>query len=134
MKITEAELRQIICKTIVECYGWPVEKEEHLYGVKPALTASNPKDPKNPEIKMPKGPNTRSAVNEAVIGLNQIYQVKLAEKAEDLGMDPTKFMKKVIDEMVARFPWDFDESSTYEVIKVLDKYTDYSFYDILKRY
>lgn len=62
MKITESQLRKIIREVIAECYGWPVEKEEHLYGVKPALDKANPKDPKNPNLVMPKGPNTRSSM------------------------------------------------------------------------
>lgn len=64
MKITESQLRQIIREAIVECYGWPVEKEEHLYGVKPDLKDVNPKDPKNPELSLPKGLNTKSSINE----------------------------------------------------------------------
>lgn len=63
MKISEAQLRSMIRDIIQECYGWPVEKEEHLYDVKPELNVLDPKDPKNPEIKMPKGLNTRSSVN-----------------------------------------------------------------------
>lgn len=57
------EFRKLVASLVAECYGWPVEKEEHIYGVKPKLDAPNPKDPKNPEVKMPKGPNTLSAVN-----------------------------------------------------------------------
>lgn len=55
------EVRALIRAMVLEeCYGWPVEKEEHLYGVKSYSTATNLKDPKNPELKMPKGPTTRS--------------------------------------------------------------------------
>lgn len=64
MKITESQLRQMIREVIAECYGWPVEKEEHLYGVKPELKKPNPADPKNSNLKFPKGLNTKSSINE----------------------------------------------------------------------
>lgn len=60
MKITESQLRQIIREVIAECYGWPVEKEEHLYGVKTPMKDSPVRDSKNPELTLPKGPTSRT--------------------------------------------------------------------------
>lgn len=57
--VSVSELRRLIRDLIRECYGWPVADEKYLYGVKP-MQKSNPGDPKNPQIKMPKGLNTRS--------------------------------------------------------------------------
>lgn len=52
------EVRSLIRMLIRECYGWPVEKEEHLYGVKASMKSDN-KDPKNSSLKLPKGRNSR---------------------------------------------------------------------------
>jgi hypothetical protein len=65
MKIKISELRQIIRDVVNECYGWPVEKEESLYGVPNKMGAMNPADPKNKALKFPKGPNSRGSMNES---------------------------------------------------------------------
>lgn len=65
MKIRLSELRQIIRSVVKECYGWPVEREEPLYGVSAKMGAKNPSDPKNRNLKLPKGRNTRSGMNES---------------------------------------------------------------------
>jgi hypothetical protein len=62
MKITESKLRRIIRTVIAECYGWPVEKVEHIFGQRSKIDVQNPRDPKNPAIKMPKGPNSADVV------------------------------------------------------------------------
>lgn len=52
-------LKKLIREFVLEeCYGWPVEKEEHLYGVKASLK-SPAKDPKNSLLKLPKGSTSR---------------------------------------------------------------------------
>lgn len=63
MLITESQLRKVIRAMIIECYGWPVEKEIVLYGIE-AKQEESPVDPKNVELKLPKGLNTRSSVND----------------------------------------------------------------------
>ena len=65
MKIKLSELRRIIRDTVKECYGWPVDKEEPLYGVSNKMSAKNPGGTKSKGLKLPKGPNTRSNVNES---------------------------------------------------------------------
>lgn len=57
--LEESKIRQLIRKLVKECYGWPVDKEVPLYGVKGKDT-ENSRDPKNADLKLPKGPNTRS--------------------------------------------------------------------------
>jgi hypothetical protein len=64
MKIKLSTLRKVVRDTIAECYGWPVEKVDPLYGVQgedPAAEA--PRDPSNPNLKLPKGMNSRSPEN-----------------------------------------------------------------------
>lgn len=56
-----AEVRQLIRALVRECYGWPVEKEESLYGVKHPKAPSR-RDPKNSALKMPKGMSSRDKV------------------------------------------------------------------------
>jgi len=64
MKIKLSTLRKVVRDTIAECYGWPVEKVEPLYGVQGEdLAAEAPRDPGNSNLKLPKGPNTRSQEN-----------------------------------------------------------------------
>ena len=65
MKLTESQLRRIIRGVVAECYGWPVEKEEHLYGKASKIDVQNPRDPKNSAVKLPKGPNSRTNLGEA---------------------------------------------------------------------
>ena len=76
MRIRLSELRQIIRSVVKECYGWPVEKEESLYGVPNKMGAKNPSDSKNKTLKLPKGPNTRSGMNES---FQRISSRELAE-------------------------------------------------------
>jgi RNA polymerase-binding transcription factor DksA len=71
MKIRLSELRQIIRNVVKECYGWPVEKEEHLYGAPTKIDVQNPRDPKNSLVSMPKGPNSRSGMNESFQKISQ---------------------------------------------------------------
>jgi len=52
------EVRRLIRALIRECYGWPVEKEESLYGVKHQNLKLR-RDPKNAALKMPKGMSSR---------------------------------------------------------------------------
>ena len=52
------EVRRLIRTLVRECYGWPVEKEESLYGVKHPKSTSR-RDPKNAALKMPKGMSSR---------------------------------------------------------------------------
>ena len=65
MKITILELRSVIRNVIRECYGWPVEKEQSLYGVPNKMGSTSPRDPKNKSLKLPKGPNSRGGMNES---------------------------------------------------------------------
>jgi hypothetical protein len=65
MKIKLSELRSIIRDVVRECYGWPVEKEHSLYGVPNKMGTKNASDPRNKNLKFPKGPNTRSGMNES---------------------------------------------------------------------
>jgi len=51
MKITLLELKRIIRETISECYGWPVESEKPLYGVKSAIGKPSKVDPKNSPLR-----------------------------------------------------------------------------------
>lgn len=92
MKITVNQLRHLVRGIIAECYGWPVADEKYLYGVKHTLKASNPKDPKNSEIRMPKGPNSLSVVKEstmlkemaAVASIKRILNLKTKPSPRDL--------------------------------------------------
>jgi len=52
------EVRRLIRVLIREYYGWPLEKEESLYGVKHPNLKSR-RDPKNAALKMPKGISSR---------------------------------------------------------------------------
>jgi len=61
--VREAWLREVIRAMIIECYGWPVEKEIALYGIEVKQEESLA-DPKNVELKLPKGLNTRSSIND----------------------------------------------------------------------
>lgn len=64
MRIRLSELKRIIRSVVNECYGWPVEKELPLYGVKSkSWGAENPVDPANKKLKLPKGSNTKSKKN-----------------------------------------------------------------------
>lgn len=65
MKITLSELRNIIRDVVRECYGWPVEAEHSLYGTPNKMGTKNPTDPKNKNLKLPKGHNSRSNMNES---------------------------------------------------------------------
>ena len=60
MKITISELRQIIRSVVKENYGWPVEKEILPYGRATKIDVQNKHDPKNSQLIVPKGPNTKS--------------------------------------------------------------------------
>lgn len=55
-----AEVRQLIRMLIRECYGWPVEKERSLYGVK-HQRAKSKRDPKNSAVRLPKGASSRDS-------------------------------------------------------------------------
>ena len=59
MKITITELRKIIKGVVRECYGWPVESEAPLYGVKSTAGKPSQHDPKNSALRFPKGRNSR---------------------------------------------------------------------------
>lgn len=104
MKVAINQLRKIIRETIAECYGWPVEKEEHLYGVAVSKKAA-PKDTKNPALQMPKGPNTRGAVGEGIsIGqlralVREITEETVKEADKDLNKDGENDFEDV---MIAR--------------------------------
>ena len=64
MRVRLSELKKIIRSVVRECYGWPVEKEMPLYGVKSnSWGAENPVDPANKKLKLPKGSNTKSKKN-----------------------------------------------------------------------
>ena len=56
--IEEGKIRQLIRKLVKECYGWPVEKEEPVYGVKHPESKGG-KDPKNSNLRLPKGLNSK---------------------------------------------------------------------------
>ena len=58
---TILEFRRLIRQYIRECYGWPVEKEESVYGVKHPEVKGG-KDPKNSALRLPKGLNSKSPV------------------------------------------------------------------------
>lgn len=98
MKITEARFRQLIRKMIVECYGWPVADEKYLYGIKHTLKSSHSKDPRNPEIKMPKGPNTLSSVNESFGSLNEMAAVATIKRILRLNVKPSPRDKMTLEE------------------------------------
>jgi hypothetical protein len=59
MKITINELRKIVRSVVSECYGWPVESEAPLYGVKGTVGKPSKHDPKNSALRVPKGRNSR---------------------------------------------------------------------------
>ena len=64
MRVRLSELKKIIRSVVYECYGWPVDKEIPLYGVKSkSWGAENPVDPANKKLKAPKGSNTKSKKN-----------------------------------------------------------------------
>jgi hypothetical protein len=67
MKIRASHLRKLIEETVAECYGWPTEKEEHLYGKDDKLDVENPRDPVNKSLKFPKGPNSRTNMGEGFV-------------------------------------------------------------------
>lgn len=63
VKIKISQLRKVIHDTIAESYGWPVEKEDPVYGIPGEnLEAEAPRDPANTELKLPKGRNSRTPV------------------------------------------------------------------------
>ena len=98
MKITEAQLRQLIRETIAECYGWPVADEKYLYDVKHTLKMPHPKDPKNAAIKMPKGYNTLSSVNESFGSLNEMAAVASIKRILRLNTKPSPRDKMTLEE------------------------------------
>jgi len=52
------EVRRLIRALIRECYGWPVEKETSVYGVKHPKSRSR-RDLKTAAVKMSKGMSSR---------------------------------------------------------------------------
>lgn len=97
MKVTISQVRKIIRETIAECYGWPVEKEEHLYGAKPSM--------KKDALKTPKGPNTRSHMGEGLTVarlrkmVREIAEESMKEAEKDLNKDGENDFEDV---MIAR--------------------------------
>jgi hypothetical protein len=79
MRIKLSELREVIRSVVEESYGWPVASEMHLYGTPTKIDVQNPRDPKNSALKLPKGPNSRSDMNE---GFKRPTQKELAEWAK----------------------------------------------------
>jgi hypothetical protein len=79
MRVRLSELKKIIRSVVYECYGWPVEKEMPLYGVKSkSWGPENSVDPANKKLKLPKGDNTRSKKN-LKESFNKITSRELAE-------------------------------------------------------
>ena len=62
-----SELRRIVRSIVKESYGWPVEREEHIFGARTKIDVQNPRDPKNTNIQMPKGPNSRDKMAEGFV-------------------------------------------------------------------
>lgn len=65
MKLTESQLRNIIREVIAECYGWPVEHEREVYQGSKGRVKVHGKDPRNPNLRLPKGPNSRTGLKES---------------------------------------------------------------------
>lgn len=64
MRIKLSQLRNVIRSAVQESYGWPVESETSLFGSHSKIDVQNPNDPTNSSVKLPKGPNSRTNIQE----------------------------------------------------------------------
>ena len=114
MKLTESQLRSIIRDVISECYGWPVERTQDIYPGAKKSHVKHTSDPKNRNLKMPKGPNTRMGLKES---FQRITSKELAawsagnydEINEDVNYDPCEGC----GEMFPATSMNVDESGKY---------------------
>lgn len=72
-------LKRVIREAAKECYGWPVDKKIDIFGAKPKLAVGDPKDPKNPNLRHPKGPNSRDGMSSLEEGFKRPTSKELAE-------------------------------------------------------
>jgi hypothetical protein len=80
MRVRLSELKRIIRSVVYECYGWPVEKEIPLYGVKSkSWGPENPVDPANKKLKLPKGLSSKSKGVSLKESFNRITSRELQE-------------------------------------------------------
>lgn len=107
LKMTITELRGMIRQLVKEeRYGWPVEKEIIPVGdIKNVDTRTNPRDPKNATLSLPKGLNSRSkSIKESFqrISSRELNRWRsgdytIVEDLEEITQDPCESCGALVD-------------------------------------